>query len=277
MAKKKKVIYLDYYTFMKKIKKSRKEITGMFYNKEIHITDPRLIELFTSNDFRNEGIEVEKKKKKCDVIDALKGIKIGELDVNLNMFNNLGVYVGTLKSKNKLMILIVLLMVLLIGSMFGALSIIRSSQPEFEPIDVTISESDGTVLEHYWNVFGKDEDDRIIYPGKSGEYYIKITNNNTYDIMFDLTFSENNEHEVPMEFRLFDTNGYLSGSKDEYVDIDDINESDILIKSGESKFFILGWKWESISDEDDTEIGLVDGVTYTFMVRLDMEQYIEEN
>lgn len=274
---KKKVIYLDYYTFMKKIKKSRKEITGTFFNKEIHVTDPRLVELFTSDDFRTEGLDVERKKKKCDVIDAIRGVKIGELDVGLNLFNNNNRYIGTLRSKNKLLILIVSLFLLLMGLSFGAVSIIKSSQSQHEPIDITISESDGTVLEHYWNVFGRDDEDKIIYPGKSGEYYIKITNNNSYDLLVDLTFSENNEHEVPMVFRIVDSSGYLSGNDSEYVDIDDINESNIFIKSKESKFFILEWKWESISDEDDTEIGLIEDAQYVFMIKLDFKEYIEED
>ena len=112
------------------------------------------------------------------------------------LFNNNNRYIGTLRSKNKLLILIITLFLLLMGLSFGAVSIIKSSQSQHEPIDITISESDGTVLEHYWNVFGRDDEDKIIYPGKSGEYYIKITNNNSYSLFSLNVKSTNKSYEL---------------------------------------------------------------------------------
>ena len=65
-----------------------------------------------------------------------------------------------------------------------------------------MSEIDGGIVSTEWNIFGKYKDDKVIYPGKKGEYYFELINKNSKALNIDINLDEVNEYSIPMIFKL---------------------------------------------------------------------------
>ena len=105
-----------------------------------------------------------------------------------------------------------------------------------------------------------------IAPESSNTYRFVINNNTNSRIKYNLTFTETNEHNINMKYILRTNNTYLV---DEYVSINELNASNIIIDASKADTYYLEWKW--VSSNNDTEIGTAGNVTYSLKINVEAE------
>lgn len=257
---------LGYFLFFNKLKRSFKENVGEVVEKRIHTEDEQFL-----NDFNKPVIienleEIVRKPKKYDIYNKSNGHKVGELDRNLDVYNNLGLYCGTIKSANKMLIIILTILLTMIALFCLSIHLIDISSDGRRPVLIEITEADGKVVTSEFNVFTDINGDDIIYPGKEGEYLFEISNLNKFDVVLSFAFSEKNEMDIPMVYTISDRNGYIIGNKDKYVSIEHLDFGNIVVDANESIYFELDWLWQTISDEQDTAAGVAGDTVYTIII-----------
>ncbi len=92
-----------------------------------------------------------------------------------------------------------------------------------------------------------------IAPSSANSYVFVIRNNNTFDIVVDISMVEDNPYKVNMKYKLRSKGVYLAGNDSRYDEVSKLNVRNITIKSKESISYILDWKW--IDSDNDTSIG----------------------
>lgn len=213
-------------------------------------------------------------KIKYIIKDSNNGV-IAKSDKRYNIYNLNNEYIGSIKDITSLLAclftttLAVVLTIILVLINLSFSSRLPSASPEY----IRIQEEDGVVVVDRWNVFGRLDEEKKVHPGKSGIYNFFLVNESREDLKVTLKFDEKNLHRITMRFRLSCNDVYLSGN-DEYMTIEELNQldmSELFVKSNSQLRFRLDWKWVSISDEDDTRIGSLDKAEYTIMVKVYFE------
>lgn len=213
-------------------------------------------------------------KIKYIVKDSNNGV-VAKLDKRYNIYNLNNEYIGSIKDITSLLAclftttLAVVLTIILVLINLSFSSRLPSASPEY----IRIQEENGEVVIDRWNVFGRLDEEKKVHPGKNGIYNFFLVNESREDLKVTLKFDEKNLHRITMRFRLSCNDVYLSGN-DEYMTIKELNQldmSELFVKSNSQLRFRLDWKWVSISDEDDTRIGSLDKAEYTIMVKVYFE------
>ncbi len=259
---------LGYFLFLKKLKRSLKENVGEVVEKRIHSDDEQFLSSFNNPVIIDSLEKIVRKPKKYDIYNKSNGSKVGELDRNLDVYNNMGLYCGTIKSANKLLIIILFTILTLIALICLSAHLIAISQIGRRPVLIEISEADGSIVTTEFNVFTDVNGDSIIYPGKSGDYIFQISNLNKFDVVLSIEFSEENEMDIPVVYTISDKDGYIIGDKNDYVSIEHLDFGNVIIKAHQSVYFELDWLWESISDEHDTQAGVAGDTVYTITITI---------
>lgn len=98
-----------------------------------------------------------------------------------------------------------------------------------------------------------------IAPGVSSDYYFIVKNDRKENIIYDINFTEKNDSNIPLKYRLKKKDSYVVGSDITWVNASDLNINDILINAKENDSYILEWKWDyytdNLNDATDTTIG----------------------
>ena len=98
-----------------------------------------------------------------------------------------------------------------------------------------------------------------IAPGVSSDYYFIVKNDRKENIIYDINFTEKNDSNIPIKYRLKKNDSYVVGSDISWVNASDLNINDILINAKENNSYILEWKWDyytdNLNDATDTTIG----------------------
>lgn len=98
-----------------------------------------------------------------------------------------------------------------------------------------------------------------IAPGVSSDYYFIVKNDRKENIIYDINFTEKNDSNIPIKYRLKKNNGYVVGSDTAWVNASNLNINNVLINSKENDSYILEWKWDyytdNLNDATDTIIG----------------------
>lgn len=98
-----------------------------------------------------------------------------------------------------------------------------------------------------------------IAPGVSSDYYFIVKNDRKENIIYDINFTEKNDSNIPIKYRLKKNDSYVVGSDITWVNASDLNINDILINAKENNSYILEWKWDyytdNLNDATDTTIG----------------------
>ena len=259
---------LGYFFFFNKLKRTWKESVGEIINDKILTDDEELISCFSKPVIFDSEFKNTRKPKKYDVYNKSTGLKIGEMDRDLDVYNISGLYIGTLRTINKLLILLLPIIILAIALILLSIYLIDISTVGKKPVLIEVTEANGNIVTTDWNVFTDINGESMIYPGKSGDYLFQITNLNKFDIVIIIEFSEENELDIPLVYNLKGKDGYIVGGKKEYVSIEYLKMGNIILEEGQSIFFELNWLWESISNEHDTQIGVSEDTVYTIKINV---------
>ena len=91
-----------------------------------------------------------------------------------------------------------------------------------------------------------------IAPESYNTYKFIVNNGTRYTLNYKITFSETNQHNINMKYKLKKGNTYLI---DHYVSYNQLNITDMIINSNSSDTYYLEWKWVGDNDVNDTQIG----------------------
>lgn len=166
------------------------------------------------------------------------------------------------KNKNTKFVLwiIIIILIFLIVIIIERLGTIGTEETFTEDIiQISVSDNDinltkNTELKIFNNA--KFEQENMIAPGSNGIYTFYITNEGSSDLTYDIYFSDVLTSKVNIKYRIKTNNIYIRGNSEEYVDIEDINISDIIIQENSTDMFTLEWCWID-NDEEDTEVGIL--------------------
>ena len=92
----------------------------------------------------------------------------------------------------------------------------------------------------------------IIAPGSTNSYVFYVNNKMGFDLNYTIEFSEENEMNVNMMYKLKRENDYICGDENTWVYYDGLHIDYDIEDEGKDKY-ILEWKW--IDSDNDTEIG----------------------
>lgn len=172
-----------------------------------------------------------------------------------------------------------LLMVMLFG-IFAAY-VIAATEENYIPVDnvLVVKESSGkqwSQLGHL-NIFDQEtEGETIIKPFCFGSYTFTIENKVNQPFRYELTITDENLAQIPMEFRLKGSNGnYIVGSSSQWVGIEDLSDIAGLDERWTSASYTIDWRWKGDQDAIDTDAGIYaqNGAVYTlnFIVQIETD------
>ncbi len=130
--------------------------------------------------------------------------------------------------------------------------IIEDKQDELEVYDNETKFSQNTPLNIFTNTTYYVVGDKIS-PSSENSYQFVIRNNNGFNINYDLELNEDNKYNINMKYRLKLNGEYVSGSDDEWLTYDEINQYDVKLSANNYNVYTLDWKW--VESENDTEVG----------------------
>lgn len=105
------------------------------------------------------------------------------------------------------------------------------------------------------NVFANSEFDgkSIIAPGSEGSYTFTVQNISDFPMEYEIGFEEENLNGVPLEFRLKDSDGYLTEDWRSAAELADVREE---LANNSKTGYTLEWHWIFDGDDElDTAIG----------------------
>ena len=107
-------------------------------------------------------------------------------------------------------------------------------------------------------------------PGSENSYAFMIRNNNNFAVTVDITFEEENEKDINMQYKLKNNGDYLIGSENNYQKIENKKVTGITLPAKSSKSYILDWKW--IDSDNDTQIGFDPDANYKLSITIGANQ-----
>ncbi len=98
----------------------------------------------------------------------------------------------------------------------------------------------------------------IIAPGSSNVYNFMIKNNVDAKIQYNILFTEDNKHHIPMVFKLKKNDEYVLGNEKKWLDIDNfiLESNELNVNSNDS--YSLEWRWKD--SKKDENIGMVEAI-----------------
>lgn len=266
--------YANYNAWFNKIKDDNKNVVATIKGRTIYSSNDIFLS-FVKSGGANAEYDVEFNRKSYNVMDDRTKELVGLVDDRFNVFNNENQYSGTIHNLTKVFnyvtrsILAVIIIFLILIILF-----LKTTGDSIKPTDIYITEADGMSVEDQWNIFGQTEQEKVIMPGRKGVYYFTIHNTNYFDIECDLDFSELNEWDIALRYRLRkDAFTYLKGNSRTYVTVDELETDNIVVPARSYITFALDWYWdENVSDEKDTIAGLQPNAEYTVYIEIVSEE-----
>ena len=105
----------------------------------------------------------------------------------------------------------------------------------------------------------------IISPGSSNAYQFVINNNNKFNVKYMFSFTEDNDKQINMKYRLKRNGEYIVKN---YTSYDNLHLEDLNIDAQNHDDYLLEWKW--IDAKNDTDIGL-STATYQLKITIKAE------
>lgn len=140
---------------------------------------------------------------------------------------------------------------------------------------LVVQDSDGerwTELKEL-NVFANSEFNgkSIIAPGTEGKYTFTVQNISDFPMEYEIGFEEENLNGVPLEFRLKNSNGYLTNNWTPATELSNIREE---LANNSKTGYTLEWQWNFEGDDEiDTAIGSNSAeIPYILKIRYTAEQ-----
>ena len=193
------------------------------------------------------------------------GRLLGYVDHNKNVFSSEHMHLATIRTTERLWLLLLLVFLLLITLATGIVSTFYLLRSEADDVPVIrLTDAEGTDWKHIENlpIFENDYFDReAILPGMRGEYRFILENCNDYALTYAISCTEENDFDIDIRYRLMRDGNYLAG-EEEYEEIEALRFEELTIEANSMAFFVLEWYWAD-DDPIDTEAG-ENGAEYTF-------------
>lgn len=194
---------------------------------------------------------------------------VAKLDSYFNIYTLDDIYLGTLFNSTKSIIFILICTFFSLLTLLISFVILQVSTNPAKPKELIISEKDGAILYDKWNIFGDKVEEKILYPGKVGEYYFNVTNTNDFAVTLNMEFYEDNLSNLPMQYRLVLSGQYALGDEYYWVNLDNLDLENVTIAANQTLQFRLDWIWiDWDNDEFDTEIGIDATAHYTIYIKI---------
>lgn len=190
---------------------------------------------------------------------------LGYVDHNKNVFSNEHMHLATIRTVDRLWLLLLLVFLLLLTLVTGVVStffLLRSDADDVPVIRITdVEGTDWTYIENL-PIFENDYFDReAILPGMRGEYRFILENCNDYALTYAIACTEENDFDIDIRYRLMRDGHHLAGEEG-YEETEALHFEELTIEANSSAFFVLEWYWAD-DDPIDTEAG-ENGAEYTF-------------
>ncbi len=269
---------------MRKLRHYLKSMNYHVYFKRIRDVNNKFVadivghQIITSNDAFIESVTKGVVEQKLDIsifgknyikytiVDQRTNAAIAKVDNRYNVFSLEGIYLGTIVNHIVRTFCIFGIIFLAFVSLLLSMLVIKSTIKMKVDSELKVAEANGKIVTTEWNVFGELKSQKMLYPGKSGHYYFTVINENDSDVMFICDFDDENEHFVPMRYRIERTDGVVI--TDEWVTIDELLITSTYLPAHSEYTYHLEWIWLTESDELDTIIGMQEDATYTIKIEL---------
>lgn len=230
--------------------------------------------------FKNEGTGAVEYRQKDAVSRELAGesilnypVLVGHVNEQDQIISIANTYIATLKYRHWLVPIIIILFSMCLLALFFAMLFVNISK-DYVP-KLFVVEEGGTewTQDEPINVF-KDGlyNGKVIYPGMEGKYSFRLENRNSNALCYSLSFSDVNDYEINLGYRLRRNGEYVRGSEDIYVETANLNLSDLSVEANKNDTFTLEWKWLDL-DPIDTVAGM-EHATYT--LNISFNAYIQD-
>lgn len=261
---------LNYHVYFKKVKDINNKVIARVRGSKILTVNDDFIESVTNSDVPKKLTlkDFGKNHITHNIVDERSDVIVAQMDNNFNIFSLEGLYIGTLH--NHLISVVIFYGILFITFLSLLISLLLLKQTVRLVVDSTIiiNESDGQVVVENWNIFGKLESEKLLYPGKTDAYIFEISNTNDNDLHMIIDFRDINFDEIPMKFKLKHGDEYLFGNETEWVEVEVLLVEDFVLKNNSTEQFVLEWAWLGNDDQLDTIIGTTDDAIYTLEVKV---------
>lgn len=188
------------------------------------------------------------------------------------------------KDKKKTIMCIIILILLLmfwLGYRIGKLGYKEttiSPNNNFEYNSIILLENDmQKIKNNQLNIFkNKDfNNEKIIAPHSKGTYKFYVQNKTNTDVIYNIKFSDEMQNFINMKYRLKLDNIYIKGNSENYVSLDELELSNIIILKDSTNFYTLEWYWDD-NDKLDTFVGSQEEDNhYEINLYIETDQYKE--
>lgn len=114
----------------------------------------------------------------------------------------------------------------------------------------------------------------IIYPGIQNTYYFEFTNTEDFDVECSINFREINKENIPIKYKLKENGIYIKGNENTYVNYNELNTKNIVVKANSQKLYELEWKWIDNTPNDNNYGDINKTITYSLEITVEAEQKI---
>lgn len=186
-------------------------------------------------------------------------------------------------NKKTIMCIIILILLLMFGlgyriGKLGYKETTISPNNNFEYNSIILLENDmQKIKNNQLNIFkNKDfNNEKIIAPHSKGTYKFYIQNKTNTDVIYNIKFSDEMQNFINMKYRLKLDNIYIKGNSENYVSLDELELSNIIILKGSTNFYTLEWYWDD-NDKLDTFVGSQEEDNYyEINLYIETDQYKE--
>ena len=164
--------------------------------------------------------------------------------------------------KKTIMCIIILIFVLIfwLGYRIGKIGYKEttvSPNNNFENNSIILLENDmQKIKNNQLNIFNNKDfnNEKIIAPHSKGTYQFYLQNKTNTDIIYNIKFSDEMQNFINMKYRLKLDNIYIKGNSENYVSLDELELSNIIILKDSTNIYTLEWYWDD-NDKLDTFVG----------------------
>ena len=165
-------------------------------------------------------------------------------------------------NKKTIMCIIILILLLMFGlgyriGKLGYKETTISPNNNLEYNSIVLLENDmQKIKNNQLNIFkNKDfNNEKIIAPHSKGTYKFYIQNKTNTDVIYNIKFSDEMQNFINMKYRLKLDNIYIKGNSENYVSLDELELSNIIILKDSTNIYTLEWYWDD-NDKLDTFVG----------------------
>jgi len=189
---------------------------------------------------------------------------VGYVNEDNDVYTPAGQYLFTLKYR-KWFILFILFFVFFLFILFLSMFFVNVSRDYIPTLFVTeVGGSEWTETEPITVFENGVYNESKICPGMEGTYSFRLENRNPDTLVYELTFTDVNQYEINLGYRLLRNGEYVTSST-EYVPVTELNFKDLTVDAKQNDTFTLEWKWLH-NDDVDTIAGM-ESATYTLFIR----------